>query len=337
MNKKILLIFMLLLTIAILTWVFQKDIFQDGDFKLIQTEFEVNQADFDVANTVLNVKFDANAVLTSISRDEFILTLYLSSLSGNIPLEIDESNIYAYIKNNGSQIYGKIEIEPYSKTGQNIATSLVMDYSGSMEYNIGYLETAVKSFLNNYNSGDQAEIIKFGSNLDIITNYTNDKDLLIKKVGENSRLRSGTALYSSIYQAISNSQQIDNQKYSKAIVAFTDGGDNQSNVSLEETAIFANKNLIPVFCVGLISSDYDPNSLKSVAKNTGGFFYETPNPEKLSELYNRINTSMRNSYIVKVKWNRDELPASGTEVPFILRVLDNKVAITELNKNIIIP
>ncbi len=63
----------------------------------------------------------------------------------------------------------------------------------------------------------------------------------------------------------------------------------------------------------------------------------TTDPSKLSELYSRINTSLRNSYVVKIKWDGNQLPPTGSTGNLFVRVMGDNKAIANVNKPIIIP
>lgn len=308
----------------------------DGDTIIVTDSLHLTTEDVEFLNLDKDIKFDANALLTELKRDEFILMLYLNSKEGDVPLNIDKSNIAAFLKHGNNHYSGEIEITPINKSGRNISVSIVMDYSSSMNENISYLQDAVKEFVNNFQPGDMGEIIKFGSTIDLIQSFTDDKDLLSQAIFKNSQERGGTALLSAINNGLNNLSTYSPNNLN-ALVAFTDGGDNESNISPDELIINAKRYKIPIFNVNLITSENYYDLLKYISDSTGAFVYQTPDRAKLRELYQRINTSIRNSYIVRVKWNKEKIPASGTNCDFILKVKDNDKIITELYKNINIP
>ncbi len=307
-----------------------------GEFEIKTDDLTMTTENLEFLNLDEDIKFDANALLTELKRDEFILMLYLNSKEGDVPLNIDQSNIAAFLKHGNNHYYGEIEITPINQSGRNISVSIVMDYSSSMNENISYLQDAVKEFVNNFQPGDMGEIIKFGSTIDLIQSFTDDKDLLSQAIYKNSQERGGTALLSAINNGLNNLSTYSPNN-SNALVAFTDGGDNASNISSDELIKNANQRKIPIFNVNLITTDNSYDLLKHISNNTGAFIYQTPDRANLRELYQRINTSIRNSYIVRVKWNKEKIPASGTNCDFILKVKDNDKIITELYKNINIP
>ena len=67
-----------------------------------------------------------------------------------------------------------------NETGSNIATPLVLDYSGSMTNYIGDLEQAAGKFTVIKNGSDQVELIKFSSTIENIHPFTSDTTALLQ-------------------------------------------------------------------------------------------------------------------------------------------------------------
>jgi hypothetical protein len=297
------------------------------DLEIQQDDLEIMQEDIDIIQADLDLKFEANAVLNSISRNKFVLTLYLRDVNKDEIPSLTENNVFAYIKYKDKYFHGKPEVNNISQTNQNIATSLIMDYSGSMfdnylgrsntnRYIIEKLEKAATSFITNFDNNDNGQIIKFGSNIDILTELINDKSALNNSITAKSFERGGTALYDAIDKGVIELQKIDRKKYSPAIVAFTDGVDEHSNLDINYVINNANSNKLPVFTVGLQSNSFDPKTLQNISKMTGGFYYNANNPEELTDLYNKINKSIRNSYRIQIVWNGSKLPNKGEKAEF---------------------
>ena len=322
---------------------------QPKDMEIQQDDIDIKQEQINISKAELNIKYEANAVLNKMTREEFELTLYLRDVNKDEVPVISEKDVFAYIEFDNKQVFGDPSVTPFSGTGAKIATSLVLDYSGSMyepvldkqsgQYIkvVNLLEKAVNSYISNFRDGDVAEYVKFGSSVNKISEFSTDKNYLYSKIYEESYSRGGTALYSGIYQGLNDVSILNGTNYSRAVIAFTDGGDNVSDVNEQTVTDYAVKSYIPVFMVGLYSQEFNPGILNSIAKKTGGFYYQAPDPQHLTELYSKINTSLRNNYLIKIKWNGDELPPSGTNVNLKVRVKGDKYVISEYNNNINLP
>ncbi len=265
MNTKLLFALVILVIVAIGIYFYYNPSDNVGigeGIEVVTSEIVPEDKQIEVANAELNAKYDANLVLNDASREEFTLTLYLSNISNNEAPDILSSDIYAFISSNGKNIFGSSTVQKYSEKIDKIAVSSVMDYSGSMENNFSQMQNAVKSFVDNFSGNDLVEIIKFGSDIEQLTNFTSDKNYLSNQIFTNSQMRGETSLYAAINMGLNDFSSID-KYYSKAVVAFADGQDNNSeqyNVTYERVLEQSNKLKIPIFTVGL----QDPRLTNSI-------------------------------------------------------------------------
>lgn len=195
---------------------------------------------------------------------------------------------------NSAQINsGSITVSTASGSGQSISTSLVLDYSGSMSGDIGNLETAAVNFVNNMQAADRGEIIKFDEQVLVVQPYTADKALLSSAITASVSLGGLTAMYDAIYQGITDTIPESGQR---AIVAFTDGGDNRSSHTTTEVVQYANTNGVPVYTIGLGGAN--DSVLQNIATQTNGQYYRAPNSAELATIYSRIAQIFTNTMII---------------------------------------
>lgn len=204
--------------------------------------------------------------------------------SGNLQVAYNDTVIPA----------GSITVTTASGSGQSISSSLVLDYSGSMSsQNVMDMETGATSFVNNMQSADRGEVIKFASDVHVVQGYTSDKSALRSAITATTTDRGSTSLYDGIEQGL---QDTRNESGQLAIVAFTDGGDNDSVAT--QTSIIANARSfgIPIFTVGLGSAS--TSSLQSIATQTNGQYYYAPDSAQLAAIYQQIANIFNNTLII---------------------------------------
>lgn len=197
---------------------------------------------------------------------------------------------------NGRQVSsGSITLNTASGSGQAVSTSLVLDYSGSMSSDIGNLETAATTFVNNMQAADRGEIIKFGTNVVREQSYTADKGLLQTAITRTTTAGGVTALYDATYMGITDTARETGQR---AVIAFTDGYENNSSIITSQQALInaARANGVAIFTVGLGGAD--TTGLQAIASQTGGFFYNAPNSAQLSTIYQQIAQVFNNTVIL---------------------------------------
>ncbi len=190
-----------------------------------------------------------------------------------------------------------------NESGNNIAPSLVLDYSGSMTSYIPDLETAVSTFINLKEANDQMSIIKFSSYVEQVLSFTADKQKLLDSLLSSwPGAYQSTAFYDALGLGLQNSSAFINTHttFMPALIGFTDGLDNDSyQYNYQSIIDEANQQQIPIYTIGF--GDADSTTLKYVSESTGGRFYYTPDATYLQTLYSLISGQLQNIYVVK--WN----------------------------------
>jgi uncharacterized protein YegL len=225
---------------------------------------------------------------------------------------INSTNIVVLESINGEPFVERDESVIYDTAGKAIAAALTMDYSGSMaQMDIEAMEQAVSSFVDELQTNDRAEIIKFGSTVEVKQEFTGDRALL-QDAAEAPYTGGGyaTNLYGSIYIGLDHASV---QQGNKAILAFTDGWDNIDFATKEEIVEHANLLGIPVYTIGYgmgATPDQD-NPLVYIAGNTGGLYYQA-DAANLAEIYEQISDIVKSRY--SLEWETTAQEGDVVEV-----------------------
>ncbi len=178
----------------------------------------------------------------------------------------------------------------------HIRASLLLDYSASMPPEaLAALETASRNFLGYLVAGDHAQVIKFASGVEVLQEYTDDREALRQAIEHEPDLDLGsTSLYDAIYQSISGTAE---QAGNRAVIAMSDGADNSSVHSATSVMEHALAKGVPVFTIGL-GHLIDEDVLIAIAAKTGGLYYCAPTPQDLGAIYERIAGTLSSQYLV---------------------------------------
>ncbi|MBC8484982.1 MAG: VWA domain-containing protein, partial [Bacteroidetes bacterium] len=272
----------------------------------------------------------ANGSLTPTSRTQVQGNMFVTDENGNPIQGLDASNIVARLRWNAKDsppdsVTGFVTIT--QATQNDIAAALTMDYSGSMgSLEIQCMEDGVTAYINSMSASDITEIIKFASTVQVMQAFTNNKTLLLQAVNTTPSVGTQTALYQSIYQGLLDANGISSSQYIRTVIAFTDGGENNSTVSLITTINQALNTGIPVFTVTL--TDYPTgaaaDTMRIIADTTGGFpFVVDPDScSQLNNIYQQINSQLNNAYSLTIDWpdTNPPLPITGTPVTAVVYV-----------------
>lgn len=186
--------------------------------------------------------------------------------------------------------------------------ALSLDYSGSMGSNIKPLEDAAAGFVRMKRPQDRIALVKFSDKARLISPLTDAQDSLTAKFG---RGLDGFGSYTALYAAMKlGADQLAGAPadYPRALVLFTDGEDNASQINSGELYQFCRKNSIPVFAIAF--GAVNRQALEAIATNTGGRYYQTKSPDEFAKVFKDIYLSLRNYYMITYK----PLPYGGTHI-----------------------
>lgn len=281
------------------------------------------------------------------SRDEITAELSIRDSAGQPVDSVKAEDISALLKWQQNGTFDSTEGTPRLipiNDKKKIAFTLTMDYSGSMygtetrEKNIPKsdkiiaMEKSVEQFIKMMGNNMYCKIIKFGSTVLQPLRFTKSRDVLLSSLENNSYPMGGTALYSSIFAALSDTIYQSNPTVMKTVIAFTDGMENSSGkITLDSIYRKSGLTGTKIFTIGLYSDvgNFKPDEgelmrrkadMLSIAQNTGGFFYQANDPAELKMIYSNILDQVLKSYSVSIIWNSAKLPPKGTRVKAELKI-----------------
>lgn len=185
--------------------------------------------------------------------------------------------------------------------------SLLLDASGSMEqYNkFGIVKDIVLDFLKK-REHDKLGLTIFADFAYVAIPLTYDKKSiheLLQKIDVGIAGKQRTALYEALF--MSSKLFKESTSKHKIAILLTDGMDNAGTIPLDVAIKTAKKYDIKVYVIGVGGrGDFDPNVLNTIAKETGGKFYEAGSGERIKAIYDEIDTLEKseikaNKYIKK--------------------------------------
>jgi VWFA-related protein len=190
-----------------------------------------------------------------------------------------------------------------------LSVVIALDNSGSMKSRMTETKEAAKSFLNNLDPGDSAEVIGFAQQVKNLSTMSANREVA-KKAIDSTVARGNTALYDALYASV---DAVKGRPGRKVVVLLSDGVDDNgvgkqlSKHSLDEVIHYAHQVNVPIYAIG-IGTEVDAALLASVAQSTGALSFLTPKPEELKTLYDRIGEQLAGQYLITYNSN---LPGDG--------------------------
>lgn len=198
---------------------------------------------------------------------------------------------------------------------------LLLDVSGSVEERMDFIRKAARDFLRTTSPQDRISIISFRDDIQIISDFSTDRQLLSRKLDEIDA-GGGTALYDALgYVLAEPLQRLRGER--TAIVVMSDGDDNKSFLpfpaileALTESGalvypLYVPSGLIPESSVPRPEITIDPlrtryltlttraeEEARKLADASGGIYYPIRHIEDLQKAYDEVVAQLRSAYTI---------------------------------------
>lgn len=197
-----------------------------------------------------------------------------------------------------------------------IDVALLVDSSSSMLDKMPTVVQAAEGFINTLRPIDRGAVMGFASQLRVVQPFTSDHDAL-KAAIRSIRPRGSTALYTSVYVALSSFQKAKRDQGAEvtvrrpAIVVLTDGEDTSSLIRFDDLLDRARRAGVAIYPIA-IAGDYDFSgltepgerrfasqsdfSLKSLARETGARAFFPAQVTDLNGVYHIVAEELSTQY-----------------------------------------
>ncbi len=256
-----------------------------------------------------------------------------------IKVDVDVVNILFSVRNRHGGLVGNLEKDQFTlledgkpqqvkyftrETDLPLTIGLLIDVSRSQENLIGIEQDAASQFFGQVlRKKDLAFLISFGSDAELLQDYTNSSQLLragLQGLKVNSSVGGlhpgpvptvyqprGTILYDAVYLA--STDQLRGQVGRKALVLITDGEDQGSRYKIEKAIEVAQKADTIIYSFyyvdrqfysrgGLSFGGGNESALRRMSEDTGGRVFNIGRKVSLQEAFKELQDEMRSQYAI---------------------------------------
>lgn len=247
-----------------------------------------------------------------------------------IKTEVSLVNLFATVRDKNKRVVTDLKQENFkiSEDGHEekiaffskemmlpITLGLLLDTSGSEQNMLGAIQGAGSRFVRRVlRKGDEAMIISFDTDVDLLSDFTDDRSILDRAINK-ARINTpgggyiggnpgpigsgnvtGTALYDAIYLACG--EKLNGEAGRKAIVIVTDAQDEGSKVKLEEAIESAQRTDTVIHVLLVADPRYGGNGgvARRLADDTGGRVIYVSSEKRLEEAFDQISEELRSQY-----------------------------------------
>jgi Ca-activated chloride channel family protein len=177
-----------------------------------------------------------------------------------------------------------------------VSLGLVIDNSRSIQPRKERLDAGAVAFVRRGNVEDETFIVHFDNEARVSQGFTGSIEALEQTLAATKPFGQ-TAIYDALSLALKYMERANHQK--KAILLITDGLDNVSLTTLEETIEGVRRSKVAVYTMGLLSSTGGveaERSLIDIAEASGGRAYFPESVEEARIMMERIASDLRQQY-----------------------------------------
>lgn len=255
--------------------------------------------------------------------------------SPTIKVDVNLVNVLFTVRNKGGGLVGNLEKNNFSifedgkqqeikyftrETNLPLTLGLLVDVSKSQERLIETEKAAAKEFFREVlRPKDQAFLISFGEDAELLQDYTNSARLLDEGLDQlrlsvpvgglhpgpvptMSQMR-GTILYDAVYLAAHD--QLHGQVGRKAMILITDGVDQGSRYSKEKAVEAAQRSDTIIYSIEYLDRSaygmFAPgggSALRQMSEETGGRVFRVNRKQPLREVFQEIQNELRSQYAI---------------------------------------
>ena len=187
-----------------------------------------------------------------------------------------------------------------------LVVTLLLDISASMQPHLeAAADAAIDFFRTVRRPGDRVSALLFNDRLRIATELTQQPEQLERSLSGLVAER-GTALFDSLVEALHRLNGLSGQK---VLILLSDGVDEHSKYTLEQTLDFARHSEVTIYALAL---DLPPEgkakarqTLQSLSRETGGQSFVLDSREELVTVYSQISEQLRARYLLVYQSTND--------------------------------
>jgi VWFA-related protein len=250
-----------------------------------------------------------------------------------IKTEVNLVNVFATVRDKNKRVVTDLKQDDFriSEDGHEekisffskemnlpITLGLLLDTSGSEQNMLPAIQDGGSRFLHRVlKKGDEAMVISFDSDVDLLSDFTDDRNILDRAInkarinipgggmiagnpgpiGGSSNI-TGTALYDAIYLACGD--KLNGEAGRKAIVIVTDAQDEGSKTRLEEAVEAAQRTDTVIHVLLVYDPRYGGNTsvAHKLTEDTGGRLIIVNSEKKMEEAFDQISDELRSQYML---------------------------------------
>ena len=229
--------------------------------------------------------------------DEVLLHATVADDKGRLITDLDKSAFRVFEDNKPQTIIS------FRHEDIPVAMGIVIDNSGSMREKRDEVNKAALNLVKSSNPQDQVFIVNFNDEFYLDQDFTNNISKLNDALNK-VEARGGTALYDALVASSDHLKKFSKLQ-KKVIFVVTDGEDNASRETLEETVRrLQEENGPTVYTIGILGQEMERRArraLQIIAERTGGIAFFPKTLQEVDAISRTVAHDIRSQYTIGYK------------------------------------
>lgn len=236
-----------------------------------------------------NLRVDTSLVLINVT---------VTTLLNQVVTELEKENFRVF-EDGLEQV-----ITHFASEDTPISVGMVFDASRSMGAKLQKARQAAAQFFKTANPDDEFLLVRFNDRPQLVVPFTTNTQEIQNRLSF-TEAKGRTALLDGLYLAMNEMKKSRHTR--KAILIFSDGGDNSSRYTEAEIRKLVRESDVRVYAIGIFEPIASrrtaeelsgPGLLTDAADQTGGGHFPVENINELPDIAEKIGVELRNQYVI---------------------------------------
>jgi Ca-activated chloride channel family protein len=260
-------------------------------------------------------------------------SLSLAAAQQALKVEVNLVNVFATVKDSQGNFVTNLskedfrvydddqvqDVQIFEKQDKvESSIGILMDNSGSMVDIIPYMRRGVRDFARGVSKNDNYFLVSFGTTVRLLHTSSQPQKHLDDSLAS-MRAWGTSSLYDGLLYSMEKVERSDHPR--KALVVFTDGNDNGSNISHSRVVEEIQESAILVYFVAIGSPVLiDTHTLESLSEISGGRTFYVPKQDAVAPVLGQIRSELDQQYYLgyyvprRAGFHRIRVEVPGREV-----------------------
>jgi len=227
-----------------------------------------------------------------------------------------------------------VQIKLVERRDVPVGLGIIIDNSGSMREKRDRVNIASLDLVKSSNPDDKVFVVNFNDTYYLDQDFTASIPQL-KEALEKIESRGGTALYDAVVASADylekSSAQLETRDHiqKKAMFVVTDGEDNMSTESLEQTVRRLSDEKAPtVYTIGILDKEdrtrKAKRALQAMAEQTGGLAFFPKDASEVDDIARTVARDIRSQYVIVFKKPQGDSTAGYRQIKVVARAPGHK-------------